>query len=70
MCNATVLKTKQTHSLPTQRYLWIKIESLQRVDDQGVLGQPIIHDRAEAIQERGSIDNGLVVGIVETLEPT
>lgn len=54
---------------PHQRYLWIKVESLQSVDDQGVLSQPIIHDHVEASQERGSLDNGLVVGIVQTLEP-
>lgn len=54
---------------PNQRYLGIKVESLQGVDDQGVLSQPIIHDHVEASQERGSLDNGLVVGIVQTLEP-
>lgn len=51
-------------------YLWIQIESLQCVDDQGVLRQPVIHDLVEAVQEGRSLNNGLVVGIVETLEAT
>lgn len=50
-------------------YLWIKVKSLQSVDDQGVLCQPVIHDHVEAVHEGGSFDNGLVVGIVKALEP-
>lgn len=50
-------------------YLWIEVKSLQSVDDQGELCQPVIHDHVEAVQEGGSLDYGLVVGIVETLEP-
>lgn len=56
--------------LQPRRYLRIEVESLERVDDQGVLRQTIVHDRVEAVQERGSLNQGLVVGIVETLEPT
>lgn len=51
-------------------YLWIQIESLQCVDDQGVLRQPVIHDLVEAVQEGRSLNNGFVVRIVETLEAT
>lgn len=48
-------------------YLWVEVEPLQRVDDQRVLGQPVIHDHVEAVQERRSLDDGLVVGVVQTL---
>lgn len=48
-------------------YLWIEIESLQSVNNQRILSQPIIHHHVEAIQERRSLNNGLVVGIVQTL---
>lgn len=50
-------------------YLWIEVESLQRVDDQRVLCQPVVHDHVEAVHEGRSLDNRLVVGIVEALEP-
>lgn len=62
-------KRVKTQSFPGEPYLWIEVKSLQSVDDQGELCQPVIHDRVEAVQEGGSLDNGLVVGIVETLEP-
>lgn len=52
-----------------QHYLWIQIKSLQSVNNQGVLCQPIVHDHVKAIQEGRSLNNGLVVGIVQTLEP-
>ena len=45
-------------------HLWIEIESLQCVNNQGVLRQSIIHDHVEAVQERRGLNNGLVVGIV------
>lgn len=50
-------------------YLWIEVKSLQSVDDQRELCQTVIHDRVKTIQEGGSLDNGLVVGIIQTLEP-
>lgn len=59
----------KSYSMSNQHYLGIEIESLQCVDDQGVLCEPIIHDHVEAVQERRSLYNGLVVGIVQTLEP-
>lgn len=59
----------KSYSMSNQHYLRIEIESLQCVDDQGVLCEPIIHDHVEAVQERRSLYNGLVVGIVQTLEP-
>lgn len=58
----------KSYSMSNQHYLRIEIESLQCVDDQGVLCEPIIHDHVEAVQERRSLYNGLVVGIVQTLE--
>lgn len=66
MCNATIL---QLTWITGQNYLRIEIESLQRVNNQGVFCQMIVHDHVEAIQEGGSLNNGLVVGIVQTLEP-
>lgn len=50
-----------------QYYLWIEIESLQRVNNQGILRQPVVHDHVKAVQERRGLDNRLVVGIVQTL---
>lgn len=51
-----------------QHYLWVEIKSLQCVYDQRVLCQPIIHDHVQAVQERRSLDDGFVVGIIQTLE--
>lgn len=56
------------NSMPNPHYLWIEIESLQRVDNKRVLCQPIVHDHVEAFQERWSLNNGLIVGIVQTLK--
>lgn len=50
-------------------YLWVEIKSLQCVYNQGILCQPIIHDHVEAVQERGGLDYGFVVRIIQTLEP-
>lgn len=53
---------------PLEHYLWIQVESLQRVDDQGVLCEPVVHDHVETPQERRSLNDGLVVRIIQTLE--
>lgn len=52
-----------------QRYLWVEIKSLQCVDNQGVLRQPIVHDHVKAIQERRSLNDGFVIRIIKTLKP-
>lgn len=51
-----------------QHYLRVEIESLQRVNNQRVFCQTVIHDHVQAVQEGGSLDDRLVVGIVQTLE--
>lgn len=47
--------------------LRVEVEPLQRVDDQRVLCQLVVHDGVEALQEGRRLDQGLVVGVVEAL---
>lgn len=63
------VNAQQEPCFPGAAYLWIEIKSLQSVDDQRVLCQLIVHDHVDAAHEGRSLDNGLVVGIVEALEP-
>lgn len=51
-----------------KHYLWIEVKSLESVDNQGILCEPIVHDGVKTIQEWRSLDNGFVIGIVQTLQ--
>lgn len=51
-----------------KKYLRIEIKSLQCVNHQRMLRQPIVHDHMEAFQKGGSLNNGFVVGIVKSLK--
>lgn len=48
-------------------HLGVEVEPLQRVDDQRVLRQPVVHDGVQALQEGRRLDHRLVVGVVEAL---
>lgn len=48
-------------------HLGVEVEPLQRVDDQRVLRQPVVHDGVQALQEGRCLDHRLVVGVVEAL---
>lgn len=52
---------------PTGAHLGVEVEPLQRVDDQRVLRQPVVHDGVQALQEGRRLDHRLVVGVVEAL---
>lgn len=49
-------------------HLWIQVESFQGVYDQWIFSKAVIHDQVQAIQEAGGLNNGLEVGIVQTLD--
>lgn len=48
-------------------YLWVKIKPPEGVYDQWVLGQPVVHDHMEALQEGRRLNDGLVVRVVQAL---
>lgn len=48
-------------------HLGVQVKPLQRVYDQRILGESVVHDQTQTVQEGRSLDDALKVGVIQTL---
>lgn len=48
-------------------HLRVQVKPLQRVNDQRILSESVVHDQTETVQEGWSLDDALKVRVVQTL---